>query len=152
MSKSFQLICVIFIGKYIHEYKPKIIEGQLRCKELKSYLDSLQLTNHVWLSEDASGIVAKIEFDPKTNQMIGIVLPTDPITGMPVAYTHLARNATEIQKNMQKKSSSSVYLLLAQPLKKGIPPFILQVYGTDNKFTTQSVLLRWKHTLHELER
>lgn len=124
----------------------------MRCEELNAYLDGLKLVKHVWLSEDATGIVAKVEFDPKTNQMIGLTLPMDPITGMPVAFTYLARNAEEIQANMQKKTSSLVYIVLAQPLKKGVPPFILQIFGTNNKFTTQNVLLRWKHTINELKR
>lgn len=129
-----------------------MIEGELRCQELNEYLDGLKLEKYVWLSEDASSIVPKIEFDPTTNQMVGLVLPTNQSTGMPTAFTFLARNADEIQINMQKKQSSSVYMVLAQPMKKGVPPFILQVYGTDNTFTTKSVLLRWKHTITELER
>lgn len=115
-------------------------------------MDGLKLDKYVWLSEDATGIVSKVEFDPKTNQMIGLVLPLDQNTGIPAAFTYLARNANEIQLNVQKKQSSLVYMVLAQPLKKGVPPFILQVFGTDNKFTTQSVLLRWEHTINELKR
>lgn len=124
----------------------------MRCQELNAYLDGLKLEKYVWLSEDATSIVAKVEFDPTTNQMVGLVLPMDHNTGMPTAFTFLARNADEIQTNMQKKQSSLVYMVLAQPLKKGVPPFILQVYGTDNTFKTKNVLLRWKHTINELER
>lgn len=65
----------------------------------------------VWLSEDASSIVLKVEFDPKTYQMVGIVLPFDQTTGMPVSFSFLARNAEEIQSNMKRKMSNSVYQL-----------------------------------------
>lgn len=142
----------MFIGGYINQNKPRIIEGQLRCEELNAYLEGLKLDKYVWLSEDATGIVAKVEFDPKTNQMVGLVLPMDPGTGMPAAFTYLARNVDEIQKNMQKMKSSYVYIVLAQPLRKGVPPFILAVFGSDNKFTTRNVLSRWKHEIIELER
>lgn len=124
----------------------------MRCAELNTYLDVLKLTKCVWLSEDASGIVPKIEFDSKSNQMIGLVLPTDPNTGMPTAFTYLARNVDEIQANMQRKMSTLVYIVLAQPLKKNVPPFLLQIFGTDNSFTSHDVLLRWKHTINELKR
>lgn len=137
---------------YISQNKPKIIEGKLRCEELHAYLDALKLNKCVWLSEDASGIVPKIEFDSKTNQMVGLVLPMDQNTGMPIAFKYLARNANEIQENMQRKKSTLVYIVLAQPLKKCVPPFILQVFGTDNTFTSNNVLLRWKHTINELKR
>lgn len=137
---------------YINQNKPKIIEGILRCEELHAYLDALKLNKCVWLSEDASGIVPKIEFDSKTNQMVGLVLPMDQNTGIPIAYKYLARNANKIQENMQRKKSTLVYIVLAQPLKKCVPPFILQVFGTDNTFTSNNVLLRWKHTINELKR
>lgn len=41
---------------------------------------------------------------------------------------------------------------MAQPLIEHAPPFVLQVFGTDNKFKSQDVLLRWKETVEELKR
>lgn len=85
--------------------------------------------------------------------MVGLVLPINPTTGMPVAFTFLARNASEIQYNMDKKAKSSlVYVVLAQALVPKAPPFILQIFGTDNKFKARDVLIRWQHTEQELRR
>lgn len=106
----------------------------------------------VWLSEDATSIVSKIEFDAKTNQMIGIVLPMNSSTGMPIPFTYLAKNEEEIQLNMQKSKSNYVYIVMAQPLAINVPPFIFQLFGTDNKFKAAQVLLRWNHTVAELNR
>lgn len=142
----------IFSVGYINEHKPRIIEGELRCKQLKRFLEVLEVPLRVWLSEDASGIVSKIEFDPQTNQMIGIVLPMDSSTGMPTAFTYLARNAEEIELNMRQNKSTLVYVVMAQPLVKNVPPFILQLFGTNNKFKTSQVLQRWKHTINALNR
>lgn len=142
----------IFSVNYINENKPRIIEGELRCKELKKYLEVLKLEKYIWLSEDATGIVEKIEFDPKTNQMVGLVLPIDSITGIPISFTYLARSADEIRSNMQQSTSSYVYMVMAQPLTCNAPPFILQLFSTDNKFKTENVLRRWKHTIEELKR
>lgn len=137
---------------YVNQNKTQIIEGELRCKELNHYLESLKLQKYVWLSEDASGIVAKVEFDPKTNQMIGLVLPIDSKSGLPISFTYLARNAEEIYKNMKCNKSSYVYIVVAQPLAEHVPPFILQIFGTDSKFNTQQILLRWKTIVNELQR
>lgn len=106
----------------------------------------------MWLSEDATSIVSKIEFDPKTNQMIEIVLPINPNTGIPNAFTYLAESAEEISLNMHKSKSTYVYIVMAQPLALNVPPFILQLFGTDNKFKSPQVLQRWKHTIKELKR
>lgn len=110
------------------------------------------MRNIVWLSEDASGIEGKIEFDPRTNQMVGIVLPLNQCTGIPISSSYLARDLNEIQENMKKDKAMYVYTIMAQPLSRGAPPFPLQLFGSNNKFTTQDVLLRWRHTIEELKR
>lgn len=141
---------------YFNAYKSEVIEGQLRISELKHYLKSLKLELEsemvVWISEDGTSNVVKVEFDPKTNQMIGIVLPIDVTTGMPIPFTFLASSEEEIYKNMKCKKSTHAYIVMAQPIAKNIPAFVLQLFGTDNKFATQDVLLRWKHTRSELEK
>lgn len=137
---------------YINAYKSEVIEGQLRIKELKIYLESLKLEMVVWISEDGTSNVVKVEFDPKTNQMIGIVLPIDVTTGMPIPFTFLASSEEKIYKNMKCKKSTHAYIVMAQPIAKNVPAFVLQLFGTDNTFSTQNVLLRWKHTRSELEK
>lgn len=137
---------------YVNQHKPRIIEGELRIKELSHYLYSLGLEKIVWLSEDASALVSKVEFDPSSNQMVGLVLPTDLVTGMPISFTYLASNEEEIRKHMKCNKSVNVYMIMAQPVAKNVPAFVLQLFGSDNKFKTQDVLLRWKYTRAELER
>lgn len=53
---------------------------------------------------------------------------------------------------MQYKKSTLVYIVMAIPLKEGVPPFILQLYGTDNRFTAIDVIKRWDHIIHDLKR
>lgn len=137
---------------YIDKNKSRIIEGELRIKELKHYLDCLELEKCVWLSEDATAIITKVEFDPNSNQMVGIVLPTNTSTGMPIPFSYMASTEEEIYKNMKCNKSTNVYVVMAQPIAKKVPPFVLQLFGTDNKFKTSDVLLRWQHTRAELKR
>lgn len=82
---------------YISEKKCRINEGELRCSELSRYLAKLDLKKAVWLCEDASGIVAKIEYDSSTNQLVGLVLPFDN-DGIPVAFTFVVNSVEEIEK------------------------------------------------------
>lgn len=137
--------------KYIHEKKQKIIEGELRCKELAEYLEKLNAPKEVHLEEDGSGIVVKCSYDSPTNQLVGLVLPTDQRTGMPVPYSFTPQSIIDIEQQIAQNSKSTlVYLILAQPIMENVPPFILQVYGTDNKFKSGSVIQRWKHTKDQL--
>lgn len=48
--------------------------------------------------------------------------------------------------------SRLVNIVMAQPLDEKIPPFILQIYGTNNKITGKNVVDRWKIMKSELER
>lgn len=137
--------------KYIQENKKTIIEGDLRCKELSDYLAQLNAPRLVWLSEDGSGIIQKAVFDTKTNQIVGPVLPLND-NGMPKTFSFIAQTVSDIEKFVQMPTSSLVYVILAQPILLNSAPFVLQIYGTGNKFTAQDVLNRWETTKQELKK
>lgn len=142
---------IVFTVGYIGEKKCRINEGELRCSELSRYLDKLKLKNSVWLCEDASRIVAKVEYDPSTNQLIGLVLPFDN-DRIPVAFTFMANSAEDIQNYAKQSKSTHVYIVLAQPLMPNVPPFILQIFGTNNTFTSRDVSHRWNKIVSELDK
>ena len=141
-----------YVVHYINEHKVKVIEGGLRCPELSSYLTQHNAPRMVWLSEDGTGVVSKIEYDATLDELVGLVLPIDQTTGMPTCHTFKARTAEEIAGHMNKPTSSHVYIVMAQPLKEAIPPFLLLMFGTDNKFKTMSVLQRWNFIRKELKK
>lgn len=124
----------------------------MRSKELKMYLDKIKSPHWVWLSEDGSGIVPKVVYDVNTNKLVGLNLPINESTGMPINSEYMARNLHEIEKHMEKSRSHLVYIVMAQPIKPNSPPFVLQIFGTDNRFSTLNVLKRWKHTEKELNK
>lgn len=113
-------------------------------------MERLKLKKCVWLSEDASGIVSKIEYDPSTNQVVGLVLPFNLTTGFPISFSFMAESAADIQKFVKMRASKHLYLVLAQSLMIKVPPFILQMFGSDNTFTAADVQRRWKFTIEEL--
>lgn len=106
----------------------------------------------MWISEDGSGIVTKVEFDPSSNQLVGLVLPTNNTTGMPIPFTFLAKSAEMIEKQIHNPRSTLIYLVMAQPLKENVPPYVLLMYGTDNRFNAKSVLQRWQYIKHQLKK
>lgn len=137
---------------YVQKRKQKIIEGNLRCKELSDYLEEIKAPRKVWINEDASGIVSQVTYDPSTNQLVGLVLPLDK-NGMPIPFSFTPNSVDEIKNQMKDNSRSTlVYLILAQPLKDNSAPFILAIYGTDNKFKSNDVLQRWHHIKDQLAR
>lgn len=141
-----------FVVNHIHVDKERIIEGELRCEKLRQHLENSNASKSVFLSEDGSGILQKVVYDSRSNQMIGIVLPINKDNGMPQIMTFKAESAEKMKEYLEKPLSKLVYIVVAQPLKEGVPPFILQLYGTDNKFDRNTVSKRWEHTVHELKK
>lgn len=138
--------------KHICTDKDRIIEGELRIEQLKKHLERTKSPNAIFLSEDASGVVRKVAYDSYTNQMIGLVLPFNEINGMPRLFSFQAKSAEEMKSFMELPQSTLVYLIVAQPLKRDSPPFILQIFGSVNKFETSDALKRWQHTVKELKK
>lgn len=63
-----------------------------------------------------------------------------------------ADSAESIIEHTKQPKSKLVYIVVAQTMNKNVTPFILQIFGTDNKFKTTSVLKRWIYTENELRK
>lgn len=136
----------------IGKNKQRITEGELRCKDFVNHLERSNSPKAVFLSEDASGIVKKIVHDSSSNQLVGLVWPFSNSNGMPQTFSFKATSADAIKQCIALPKSSLVYVIVAQPLKQEAPPFIVSIFGTDNKFETSNVLKRWHHIEGELKK
>lgn len=64
----------------------RIFDGHLRTQELRKYLTERNLPLIVSLSEDATRIDGRIQYDSKSNQIVGFIPPIDARTGMPIRF------------------------------------------------------------------
>lgn len=115
-------------------------------------MDRMKTPRFIWLSEDATVIVPKVTYDPSTNQIIGLLLPTDKNIGCPKPLSFSAEDAETIKSHLLTERSTTVNLVMAQPLDEEVQPFILQVFGSNNRFDLKNVIRRWKYTEAELEK
>lgn len=140
------------INRYIYSSNCKIFEGIPRIDELFVYLTSRNLPLAVAISEDATRIVGRIQYDSITNQIIGFAVPINNKSGMPIPFAFPARNADEILSHFSNQNSPSLHLnvMMAQPLCD-VPPFCLMIYGCDNKYTTRQVINRWDYIVENLK-
>lgn len=140
-------------NRYIRASNCHTTEGILRCDELRVYLKERKQPPVVSLSEDATRIVGKVQYDSTSNQLVGFVLPTNNKSGMPIPFAFPARNAMEIVDHFTNGNAVASFLnvVMAQPLD-GAPPFCLLLYGSDNKYTADDVKKRWKYVTAELNR
>lgn len=137
---------------YINNEKQTIIEGELRCEQLAQYLEKMNAPKVVWISEDGTGIVKKVSYHNSSGQLVGLVLPLNLTSGMPIPHSFVPQTANDIALQMKKTQSTSAYVVMAQSIKEGVPPFVLQIFGTNNTFTTENMFQRWSFTKTELSK
>lgn len=139
------------LNKFIQRTN-KLVEGVLRAEDLLSYLKERNLPLFVSISEDGTRINGRVQYDPRLNQLVGFVLPTNNDTGMPVPLSYHARNTAEIVKHFCNDTNvaNSVNTIMVQPIGNA-PPFCLLIYGTDGKYTADNVSSRWNHTVEKLK-
>lgn len=69
------------VNRFINKANGKVTECVLRANELLTYLKDRNLPLVVSLSEDATRISGRVQYDSKSNQIIGFVPPIDRKTG-----------------------------------------------------------------------
>lgn len=146
LAANLSLPSVATVKKEIQSSNGPIIEGRVRAAELRVFLTKRKLHSKVWLSEDATRIVNKIQYDPTTDQIVGLVLPMDH-SGMPISFSFLAENVQKMQQSLLNfPKAENVYTVMSRSLNVNSPPFCLSLFGTDCKFKTSQVLKRWTAT------
>lgn len=138
-------------NKYIHRSDHRVVEGVLRCQELLTYLKERNLPLWVSLSEDATRVENRIQYDGRTFQVIGLVLPTNESNGMPIPFSYKGRNATEILQYFSRRIPVAHFVntIIAQPLADA-PSFCILIFGSDNKYKAMTVAKRWEYISKEL--
>lgn len=141
------------VNRYIRESNQNICDGQLRVAELQTYLQKRDLPMAVSLSEDATRINGRPQYDKKSNQIYGFILPIDAEVGMPIPFSFPARNADEISYYFESNEplAGFVNVVMAQPLAD-VAPFCLIIFSSANDYTTDIVINRWKFITNELQK
>lgn len=147
------------VCRYISKVKFSACEGELRTLELVKYLEEQNLPMFVHLSEDATKITGRIQYDLSTNKIIGFVLPINKQNGMPITSGFEARNIKAIEScffdlntKKQKKEATYVNVIMAQPLPHSSPPFCLMIFSSDGSFPKEDVHMRWAYITEDLKK
>ena len=77
------------VQRIVYEEYRIITEGEFRFDELKNHLEAHCAPNVVSIGEDATRVIARVDYDNLTNRLMGFVLPCDT-NGLPIADFFLA--------------------------------------------------------------
>ncbi|CAG9814589.1 unnamed protein product [Phaedon cochleariae] len=131
------------IQRNIFTQEDSFIESQVRFDKLKDFLEKRNYPKNIWISEDQTGITGRIQYDSKTNNIVGFVLPLRD--GLPITNYFQAKTASEIELIFLTQTKSNYLLMImAQPLVPNAPAFSLCAFGSNNKFTHKDVQRRWQ--------
>lgn len=101
-----------------------IQEGILRFAELKAFLQKRNYPTKVFISEDQTAIVKRIQYDPKSNKMVGFVVPSCKESGFPLMGLYKVTSFKEIERAFREENvANNAYVYMAQPLVTNAPAF-----------------------------
>ncbi|CAF3986089.1 unnamed protein product [Rotaria sp. Silwood2] len=144
LNLKFLLPSIQTVKKY-YTHNP-FSEAKLHFKESKNYLDSIEC-QFIFLSEDCSAIIPKIEYDSTLNTFNGFVTPL--LEGIPIENTFNYESFEQLKLAIETKTRAKlVNVHLIQPiydrtLGLAPPPSVLAAYGTDNKQTSIDIVKKW---------
>lgn len=136
-------------NRYIHKSNHAIVEGELLVNDLKDYLTKKNQPMWVSLSEDGTRVENRLQYDSKTDQLVGYVLPLNG-NGMPMSYSFKARTASEMLIHFMSNTqvANNVNTIMAKPLGNA-PAFCILLFGT-HKYVAQDIANRWNYVVAQL--
>ena len=137
------------VKREIHKSFSGISEGCFQFDQLLDHLNAYSAAHVICISEDATRVVSRVEYDPNSDRLVGFVLPVDK-NCIPIQDAFCATSFEQIEEIFMRESKASyAYLYMAQALSSGVPPFCLALIGSDNHFTNKTVVARWKYIVRE---
>lgn len=127
----------------------RIKEADFRYDLMSDYLQS-QKTKFVFAAEDCTAVVPRIVYDCQTSTFIGFTPPLE--YGLPQIDSFSTDSFSELENWFDTLTRSHfLNLQMVQPInQRPIPssPFVLSAYGTDNRFKTDDILMKWMNMVN----
>lgn len=99
------------VSRTLDDSSAIIIEGDIRVAELVNFLRSRNLPTVLWLSKDAARITGRVQYDSKTNQLVGFSLPLDE-NGMPIKSSFTATSAKQIEEYFINNTAANLLYVI----------------------------------------
>ena len=116
-------------------------ECEFRFQLIKEHLKSNKF-NYAFIAEDATTSICRIDYDARSNSFIGFSAPL--VDGIPQSNYFQTDNFEQLElwfAEEDKAKFINLYMLKSIVLSE--PPFILAVYGSNNKAKAIEILKRW---------
>ena len=127
-------------------------EGTFRFDELLTHLQAYNAPLVITIGEDATRLIARVDYDSETDRLVGFVLPCNK-NGLPITDSFIATSFEVIDNYFSTAQVAKyAFVYMAQGLCEGVPTFCLACMGSDNKFIFEDILKRWKFIFMECKK
>ena len=105
----------------------------------------------VFAEEDCTSVIPKVTYDATLNSFIGFVPPLK--NGLPQVNTFSTESFAVLENwfsTLAKSHLLNVHMI--QPItltSNTCSPFLLSAYGTDSRFKTRDIIMRWIYIINE---
>lgn len=148
--RNMSMPCIKTVKKHISSHTEDTREGVLMIDPLVKYLTAHGYPMKVVLSEDGTPVSPNPEYDPRSDSIRGLVAPLNE-KGMPMEHMFEASSVVKIMEDLDTYTVGEyLYTVFATPLFPKASPFCILYMCTDNKFTHEDVLRRWRYIETEL--
>jgi hypothetical protein len=135
------------VESLIRNQEMRMTESEFRFQLIKEHLKSNK-SNHVFIAEDATSSICRIDYDVTSNSFIGFSSPL--VDGVPQPNYFQTENFDQLElwfNEIDKAKFINLYMLKSLVLSD--PPFILSAYGSNNKTKAIEILKRWLFIYHQ---
>ena len=133
------------LQKTIAESSQGIVEGNFRYTFATQHLISKR-SEYVFCSEDCTAVIPKVVYDSRSNTFIGFSLPL--FNGFPQVECYSTSSFQQLEDWFLTKTQSKLLNIhIIQPVSSqanDASPYLLAVYGTDGRYTSNDIISRWK--------
>lgn len=125
--------------------------GIVDVNKIVKFLSDRNYPKHVIVSCDETRVSRKIEYDFKSDKLVGLTAPINQVTGFPDLSEMKTSIPSEILETIGTRSLSSyVDVFMLKPLTPGSASMCITAIPTDNKYTKSDKLKQFNHIVCEL--
>ncbi|CAF2127717.1 unnamed protein product [Rotaria magnacalcarata] len=131
----------------IRNQEMRMTESEFQFQLIKEHLKSNKC-NYVFIVEDATSSICRIDYDATSNSFIGFSSPL--IDGVPQPNFFQTENFEQLElwfNEIDKAKFINLYMLKSLVLSD--PPFIFAAYGSNNKAKAIEILKKWLFIYHQ---
>ena len=137
------------VQRLVHTTYTYHMEGVFHFKGLEEHLKLYNATKIISISEDATRLIGRVDYDKETDKLVGFVLPSND-EGIPLSDSFKAISFDFAQETfLTKEIGKYVLVYMAQPLEENVPAYCLMCSATDNKYNAELITKRWKYIYDE---